>query len=80
MYLVALLKNLLQNTIVGFSRIFNLPEMSGRETSTVVFVLQLGAKSENMKGEAGTNIFTEQGSVSGFLSLRLFSYYWPIFI
>lgn len=59
--LVGLLKNLLQNTIVGFSRILNLPEMSGRETSPVMFALQLGAKSENMTGEDCTSLLQSKG-------------------
>lgn len=61
LYLVGLLKNLLQNTLVRFSRIFTLPEMSGRETSTVTFALQLGAESENMTGEAVTSLFQSRG-------------------
>lgn len=46
---------------MGFSRIFNLPEMSGRETSTVTFALQVGAKSENMTGEACTSLLQSKG-------------------
>lgn len=43
---------------MGFSRILNLP---GRETSTVMVALQLGAKSENMTGEACTSLLQSKG-------------------
>lgn len=46
---------------MGFSRILNLSETSGRETSAVMFALQLGAKSENMTSEACTSLLQSKG-------------------
>lgn len=42
---------------------FTLPEMSGREMSTVMFALQLGAESENMTGEAVTNLLQSRSQL-----------------
>ena len=45
------------------SRIFNLPEMSGRESSTIMFALQVGAKSQNMTGGACTSLLQSKGQL-----------------
>lgn len=43
------------------SRILNLPEMSGRESNTIMFALQVGPKSQNMMGGVCTSLLQSKG-------------------
>lgn len=61
--LVGLLQYLLQKNIAVSSRTFSLPEVSGRERSTIMFALQVGAKSKNMTGGACTSLLQRKSQL-----------------